>query len=61
VRSVADLGDVAGRQALLAVGEPPASGMGPPSRYGTSGCTPAVVNSTEGSPSAMREALGRMA
>jgi hypothetical protein len=37
------------------------AGWGRPSRYGTSGCTPAVVNSTEGSPPAMREALGRMA
>jgi hypothetical protein len=34
--------------------------VGRPSRYGRSGCTPAVVNTTEGSPPGLREALGRM-
>jgi hypothetical protein len=61
VGGVADLVDVGGPQALLAVGEQPAGGVGWPSRYGRSGWTPAVVNKTEGSPSGMREALGRMA
>src|SRR6266508_4001288 len=58
VRAVADLGDVGRPQALLAVGEQLAGGVGRPSRYGRSGCTPAVVNRTEGSPSGMREARG---
>src|SRR6266542_1000661 len=36
-------------------------GCGRPSRYGTSGCIPAVVNNTEGSSLGTREALGMAA
>jgi len=52
---VANIVDIAGADAFLAVAEDVSGGVGLPSRYGTRGCIPAVVKSTVGSFCGTRE------